>query len=105
MDRLYSRYGLRGRKDRLWLCIRFCERARLNIRRQSGVRIRFGYAAYGIDIPVKYPVVQALRIARSIRSHRKLLRLMHEADGLLRHAGVHRRQRRFFPSSLNLNIR
>lgn len=76
-------YGVRGRKDGLWLRKRICERAGLLVREQSSRHQRFGWRAYLVEIPEHLPRSRAVQSALRMRQRRKLLRLGHVANGLL----------------------
>jgi len=78
---------LQGRRDRLWLPKRFCEHSGLRLTRISRRSLRFGAAAYEIEIPADLSGGRAFQIARRIRASRKLLRLGHLANRLLAHCG------------------
>ncbi|MCW4462584.1 hypothetical protein OK349_12775 [Sphingomonas sp. BT-65] len=75
-----------GRKDRIQLRKRFCERAGLTVL-PSNRRLSFGFAHYRIAIPADLPKEHALRIARAMKARRQLLKLSHVADALCRYAG------------------
>ena len=75
-----------GRKDKLWLRKRFCERSGLRLTATRQGYLRVGFAAYRVDLPEHLPKARAVQIARTMRTSRKLLKLGHVVSRLLAHA-------------------
>src|SRR5690242_2158125 len=82
-----KQFGLRGRKNALWLRKRICERAGLMVLPQPSRHIRFGFSAYLIEIPDRLPTRRAIMTALRLKRSRKRLKLGHVANGLMDHAG------------------
>lgn len=82
-----KRYGVRDRKNSIWLRKRVCERAGLIVREQSSRHLRFGWRAYLVEIPSDLPKFRAVQTALQFQQQRQLFRLSHVASGLMRHAG------------------
>ncbi len=71
-----------GRNDRLWLRKRVLQRAGMELSLQK--KRRFGYQQIYIGIPDDYSIGQARRFVRLVRMRRRLYKLTHVADFLMK---------------------